>query len=117
MNYQLTEVKELAKFAYEALDDKKAEDIKVLDIHEISIMADVFIIASGNNPNQLKAMADAVEKRMMEQGHKLIHLEGYQTARWILLDFGTIVVHLFHKEDRMFYNLERIWGDAKVVSF
>ncbi len=104
------------KEAYKALDDKLAVDIKVLEIGEISPMADYFIIASGNNPNQLKAMADSVEEALFKAGYKLNHSEGMQTKSWLLLDFGEIVVHLFNKEDRDFYNLERIWGDAKELT-
>lgn len=104
------------KAAYKALDDKLAVDIRVLEIGEISPMADYFIIASGNNPNQLKAMADTVEEALYKAGCKLNHSEGMQTKSWLLLDFGEIVVHLFNKEDRDFYNLERIWGDARVLT-
>jgi ribosome-associated protein len=103
------------KAAYNALDDKLAVDIRVLEIGEISPMADYFVIASGNNPNQLKAMADSVDEALYKAGFKLNHSEGMQTKSWLLLDFGEIVVHLFSKEDRDFYNLERIWGDAKEV--
>ncbi len=107
-NNLLTAVKE----AYKALDDKLAIDIKVLETGSLTPMADYFVIASGNNPNQLKAMADTVEEALYKAGYKLNHSEGMQTKSWLLLDFGEIVVHLFNKEDREFYNLERIWGDA-----
>ncbi len=103
------------KSAYKALDDKMAVDITILDIREVSVISDYFIIASGNNPNQLKAMADSVEEALYKSGFKLNHSEGFQTKTWILLDFGDIVVHLFNKEDRDFYNIERIWGDAKFI--
>lgn len=104
------------KAAYKGLDDKMARDIKVLDISEISPIADYFLIASGGNPNQIKAMADAVEENLYKAGFRLNHSEGMQTGSWILLDFGDIIVHLFNEEDREFYSLERIWGDAKEVS-
>lgn len=104
------------KAAYKALDDKLALDIRVLEIKDISPMADYFIIASGSNPNQLKAMADTVEEAIYKSGFKLNHSEGMQTKSWMLLDFGEIVVHLFNKEDRDFYSLERIWGDAKILT-
>ena len=104
------------KAAYKGLDDKLAIDIKVLDIREISPIADYFLIASGSNSNQIKAMADAVEENLYKAGFRLSHSEGMQTGSWILLDFGDIIVHLFNEEDRSFYNLERIWGDAKEVS-
>jgi ribosome-associated protein len=103
------------KAAYKALDDKLAIDIKVLEIGALSPMADYFVIASGSNPNQLKAMADSVDEALYKAGFRLNHSEGMQTKSWLLLDFGEIVVHLFNKEDREFYNLERIWADAKEV--
>lgn len=104
------------KTAYKALDDKLALDIKVLETGKITPMADYFIIAGGNNPNQLKAMADTVEEALFKAGLKLNHSEGMQTKSWLLLDFGEIVVHLFNKEDRDFYNLERIWADARELT-
>lgn len=104
------------KAAYKGLDDKLAKDIKVLDIREISPIADYFVIASGSNSNQIKAMADSVEEALYKSGFRLNHSEGMQTGSWILLDFGDIIVHLFNDEDREFYSLERIWGDAKEVS-
>ncbi len=104
------------KAAYKALDDKLAIDIKVLETGKLTPMADYFIIAGGNNPNQLKAMADTVEEALYKAGYRLNHSEGMQTKSWLLLDFGEIVVHLFNKEDREFYNLERIWGDARTLT-
>ena len=107
---------QLAKAAYEALDDKMGEDIKVLDIHEISVLADYFLIAHGNNPNHVKALIDSVEDKLAEMGYTTNHVEGYQEGTWVLLDFGRIIVHVFHKEARLFYDLERIWSDGKTVS-
>ena len=107
---------EAVKVAYKALEDKFAMDIKVLDIKKISSVADYFIIASASNPNQLRAMTDEVDEQLYKVGFRLNHSEGVQSKSWILLDFGNIVVHLFNKEDRDFYNLERLWGDAKIVS-
>lgn len=109
------DTKDFAKTAIEVMKDKKAEDIKALDIQEISTMADYFVIASASNSNQVKAIADEIEEKLYEQGCKLIHSEGYQTARWVLLDFGDLIVHIFHKEDREFYQLERVWADAKQI--
>lgn len=109
------DTKDFAKTAIEVMKDKKAEDIKALDIQEISTMADYFVIASASNSNQVKAIADEIEEKLYEQGCKLIHSEGYQTARWVLLDFGDLIVHIFHKEDREFYQLERVWVDAKQI--
>jgi ribosome-associated protein len=104
-----------AKIAQEALEEKKAEDIRILDLRGISSLADCFIIASGTNVNQLRAMADSVEEKMDKAGYKLHHTEGYQTATWILLDYGDLLVHLFNSENRKFYGLERVWGDAKTL--
>ena len=104
---------EAAKIAREALEDKKGEDIKVLDIRGLSNIADCFVIASGNNPNQLRAMADEVEEKLFKEGYKLHHSEGYTGGTWILLDFGNLLIHLFNKSEREFYSLDRVWGDAK----
>lgn len=102
--------------AYEAADSKKAEDIKVLDITGISPIADYFIICSGKNPIQVGAIAAEVEDKLAEKGYELYHKEGYESSRWILLDYGNVIVHVFHEEDRRFYNLERLWADAKVIN-
>lgn len=104
-----------AKLAQEALEDKKAEDVKILDLVGLSNIADYFVIASGNNVNQLHAMADEVEERLFKAGYPLNHSEGYQTGTWILLDFGSLLVHLFNKEERNFYSLDRVWSDAKEI--
>lgn len=101
-----------ANISKEALEDKKAEDIKILDLKGMSNIADCFVIASGNNVNQLRAMADSVEEKMFKAGFSLHHTEGYQGGIWILLDYGDIIIHLFNKENRSFYNLEKVWGDA-----
>lgn len=107
---------EMAKIAIAALDDKKAKDIKVIDISNVSVMADYFIIASGTNRNQVQAMANSVEEKLHEQGIHPRQVEGYQTANWILMDFNDIIVHVFNEEDRLFYNLEKIWMDGKVIA-
>lgn len=107
--------RELAKIAVEGLADKKAQDIRVIDISEVSVMADYFIIASGSNKNQVQAMADNVEEKLHAVEIHPRQIEGYQAANWILMDFNDIIVHVFNAEDRMFYNLEKIWLDGKVV--
>ena len=107
---------EMAKLAVEALEDKKATDIKILDIAEISTLADYFIIAGGSNRNQVQAMCDNVQEKLGRAGYTEYKTEGYEAANWILLDFGDIVVHLFDEENRLFYDLERIWRDGKVVA-
>lgn len=105
-----------AKLAVDALKDKKGEDVRVIDISEISTIADYFIIASGSNPSQVQAMADNVDEKLAACGRFPGHTEGYNGASWILMDYGDVVVHIFSKEDRSFYDLERIWRDGKEVS-
>lgn len=104
---------EAAKVARAAVEDKLGEDIKALDLRGLSNIADCFVIASGKNANQLRAMADEVEQKLFQAGVKLHHSEGYSGGTWILLDFGNLIVHLFHREQREFYGLDHIWGDAK----
>ena len=107
--------KELAKLACHALSEKKAEDVRVIDISEISVLADYFIIANGTNPNQIQAMVDAVDEELHKVGHGARQIEGNQHSSWVLMDFGDIIVHVFSKEDRLFYDLERIWRDGKIM--
>jgi len=106
---------ETLKEVYNAMEDKFAADITILDIKNVSGVADYFIIATGNNSNQVKAISDAASEALYKRGERARHSEGYQTASWVLLDFYNIVVHVFNKEDRQFYNLERLWSDAGVV--
>ncbi len=110
------EAKEMTKLAIRALEDKKAQDIKVIDISEISTVADYFIIASGKNRSQIQAMCDNVDETMEKAGVFKKQTEGYRTANWILMDYGDIIVHIFDKENRLFYDLERIWRDGKEIS-
>ena len=105
----------MVKIAYDALDDKLAEDIKIIDIRSISVLADYFIIADGSNRNQVQAMADSAEEALGRAGYDAKQIEGYQSANWILMDYKDIIVHVFSKEDRAFYDLERIWRDGKVL--
>ena len=107
--------KELTKIAVKALEDKKGEDIKIIDIHEVSVLADYFIIADGTNASQVQAMADNVQEKLFKAGCECRQVEGYHTANWILMDYGDIIVHVFSREDRLFYDLERIWRDGKLV--
>ena len=101
----------MAKIAYNALDDKQGEDIKVIDISQISVLADYFIIASGSNINQVQAMADNVEESLGRAGYDAKQVEGYLGASWILMDYGDIVIHIFNPEERHNYQLEKLWGD------
>ncbi len=106
---------DMVKTAYQALDKKLAEDIRVIDISEVSVLADYFIIANGANINQVQAIADEVLEKMGQAGYQLRQIEGYQSAIWILMDFSDVVIHVFSRDDRRFYDLERIWRDGKVV--
>ena len=111
----MDKVKDMARIVYHALEDKKGEDISIIDISGISPLADYFIIASGTNPNQVQAMADQVEEDLGKAGYELKQVEGYRTANWILMDYKDIIVHVFCREDRLFYDLERIWRDGNLV--
>ena len=109
------ETLEIVKTAVEALRDKKAEDVTVIDITGVSSIADYFIIANGNNQNQLTAMPDAVDEALYKAGLHAKQIEGNNKSTWILMDYEDIIVHLFSKEDRLFYDLERIWRDGKII--
>lgn len=104
-----------AQIAKQALEDKKADDIKVLDLDGLSNIADCFVIASGSNMLQLQAMADEVEEKLFKEGIQVQHKEGTNGDTWILLDFGGLIVHIFNKEQRAFYSLDRVWSDAKEI--
>jgi len=111
----LNKSKEMAKLAIEILEKKKASDVRLLDISEISVLADYFIIASGKNRNQVQAMADSTEEALHNLGYDPKQIEGYQTANWILMDYQDIIIHIFDEENRLFYDLERIWRDGREV--
>ncbi|MDO5477420.1 MAG: ribosome silencing factor [Eubacteriales bacterium] len=106
---------ELARLAIAALEDKKAEDVRLIDIGDVSVLADYFIIASGNNRTQVQAMADEVEERLGRAGAAPRQIEGYQSANWVLLDFGDVIIHIFDAQNRLFYDLERIWKDGTQI--
>ena len=104
--------REMAKAACHALSDKKAEEIRIIDISEISTIADYFIIADGSNKSQIQAMADNVSEVLGRAGVNLRQMEGYQNANWVLMDFQDVIIHIFDRENRLFYDLERIWRDG-----
>lgn len=104
--------RELLMTAVKAADDKRAEDILVLNMKGISLIADYFIICHGNSDKQVQAIAREIREKALEQGTDLKRMEGFDEARWVLIDLGDVVVHVFHKEERSYYNLERLWGDA-----
>lgn len=105
----------MAKLAIDALEDKKAEDIHVIDISEVSVIADYFIIAGGGSKSQIQALCDNVLEKLGRAGYPERQIEGYNTANWILIDFGDVIVHIFDKENRLFYDLERIWRDGRQI--
>ena len=112
----MEQAKEMAKLAYQALEEKKGEDIKIIDIAEISVLADYFIIANGTNANQVNALVDSVEEALSKAGYDVKQREGYGLGNWVLLDFGDIIVHVFDKENRLFYDLERIGRDGHAIA-
>ena len=111
----MEKVKDMARIVYRALEDKKGENISIIDISGISPLADYFIIASGSNDSLVQALVDHVEDEMHKAGHSQIQREGLQTGNWVLLDYGDVVVHVFDTENREFYHLERIWSDGKRI--
>lgn len=108
--------REMARIAVKALEDKKGEDIRIIDISNVSVLADYFIIANGTNTNQVQALVDNVQDELYKAGVEAKQVEGYNTASWILMDFSDIIVHVFSQEDRLFYDLERIWRDGQFIS-
>ena len=108
----MNQSREIAKIACAALSDKKGEDIKVIDITGISVLADYFIIANGNSDTQVNALVDNVEEKMHLAGYAIKQREG-RDGTWVLLDYGDVIVHVFDSENRSFYNLEHIWSDGQ----
>ena len=111
----MTQSLEMVKLAKAALEEKKGQNVKIIDIRQVSVMADYFIIADGSNVNQVQAMVDNVEEMLGKAGYECKQIEGYRTGGWILMDYGDIIVHAFCREDRLFYDLERIWRDGKLL--
>jgi ribosome-associated protein len=102
--------------AASAASEKLGENLVALDVSVPFVLADVFLIASGRNDRQVAAISDSIEEKMLEAGHKLLRREGKTTSRWILLDFGDIICHVMHEEDRVFYDIERLWKDCPAIS-
>ena len=107
--------KEMALLLAQAMDSKKGKDIRVLETDGVTTLADYFVLCSGSSAPQLKALADADEKAMKDHGILPHHVEGHRGGTWILQDYGDVVVHVFDKEARAFYDLDRLWADAKTV--
>lgn len=112
----MKQAQDMAKIAYDALSDKKGEDIQIIEIKDISILADYLIIANGTNTSQVQALADNVENSLSKCGYEPKAIEGIRNASWILMDYRDVIVHVFSKEDRLFYDLERIWRDGKKIT-
>ena len=108
--------KKIALKIVEVLQDKKALDVVVLDIHSLTVIADYFIIASGRSESQVRALYGEVEEKMREQGLEARHRDGQQGNRWVVLDYGDVILHVFHHEEREFYGLERLWADGISLS-
>lgn len=108
-------VKELVKLACKALEDKKATELTVIDISELSVVADYFIIASAENIRQTGALCDNVEETLGRAGYTCRQIEGRAAANWILMDYNDVIIHIFDKENRLFYDIERIWKDGKQI--
>ncbi|MBN9211954.1 MAG: ribosome silencing factor [Microbacterium sp. 71-36] len=106
---------EMARIAAIAADSKSGEDLVALDVSEPLPLVDIFLLVTGRNERNVAAIADEVEEKLLEAGHKRLRREGRQESRWVLLDFGDLVVHVFHEQERVYYGLERLWKDCPVV--
>ncbi|WP_308638808.1 ribosome silencing factor [Paenibacillus silvisoli] len=108
---------ELLQLVVKAADDKKAHNVVALDLKNISLVADYFVICHGNSDTQVQAITTEIRKQAEMSGARVRGIEGADTGRWVLVDIGDVVVHVFHREEREYYNIERLWSDAKVVEF
>ncbi|MBA2287371.1 MAG: ribosome silencing factor [Ktedonobacteraceae bacterium] len=108
---------QLARAAADVASDKKASDVILLDIQDVTTIADYFVICSGNNTRQIQAIADAIKEELGKQGGNLLHREGVADSGWLLLDFGDVIVHIFGPKEREYYRLERLWSEAKTVVY
>lgn len=108
---------QLAKAAADIASDKKASDVLLLDIRDVTTIADYFVICSGNNPRQIQAIADALGEELKKQGATVLYREGVAETGWVLIDFGDLIVHIFGPKEREYYRLERLWSEAKTVVY
>ena len=108
---------DILKRIYAALDDKKGEKIKIIDVSHVTVMTDYFVITNGNSNSQIDALVDSVTECLTDLNIKNVNVEGGKNTGWTLIDAGNIIIHIFSKENREFYNLERIWNDGKIVEF
>jgi ribosome-associated protein len=107
--------KDILTKAVKILDSRKAEEVTAIDIEGVSIIADYFLLASGGSNTQVKTLAEELEMKMSQEGIEPLRIEGAQSATWIIIDYGSVVVHIFHRDTRKFYNLERLWADGKTI--
>ena len=112
----MDKIQKLLEAVVQGIEDKKAHDVIALDLQGISLIADYFVICTGNSDTQVLAIANEVKKVADKMGVAIKGVEGENTARWVLIDLGDVVVHIFHREEREYYNIEKIWTDAKVVN-
>jgi ribosome-associated protein len=113
----LLDTVQIAKAAVDVASDKKASDVLMLDIQDITVIADYFVICSGNNSRQIQAIAEAIDEELGKQGVNLLHREGNADTGWVLLDLGGVIVHIFGPQEREYYHLERLWNNAKTVVY
>ena len=108
-------IKDIALLAADAADDKKAEDIDVLNVQGLTVIADYFVICSANSDQQVRAIARAIDEKLSEKGIEPKRMAGMNDARWVLIDYADVIVHVFHKREREYYDLERLWSDAEKI--
>lgn len=109
--------KAVMNMVVKAAEDKKAMNVIVLDLQNISLVADYYVICHGNSDVQVQAITTEIRKQAQERGIPVRGIEGFDSARWVLIDLGDVVIHVFHRDEREYYNIERLWSDAKVVEF
>ncbi|UDM32596.1 ribosome silencing factor [Lentilactobacillus laojiaonis] len=110
------DTKEIAQIAVRAADSKRAEDIVVMDMEQISLMADYFVIVDANSNRQVKSIAEEIVDQVEESGIDVKSISGKESAKWILIDLGDVIIHVFQKDEREYYNLEKLWSDAPLVN-
>jgi ribosome-associated protein len=110
------EPKNLALQVCSILKEKKALDVEILDVHNLTTLTDYFVVASGSSESQVNAIYEELEHKLSEKGITALHKDGAGSSRWIVLDYGCVIVHIFHKKEREFYNFERLWADAELIA-
>ncbi len=111
----MTQSMQLMQTIWKAIEEKKGHEPVALDLQGLSTIADYFVICHGNSDIQVQSIATEVKQQAEKAGARIRGMEGYDTGRWVLMDFGDVIVHIFHREDRQFYNIERLWSDARTV--